>query len=326
MNPQLQVQPEAEQNDPQQPASPDPAPTQQPNSSPNVADPPTEETAAEKFRRESIRAGKQRAQSPEPDDKQDEQQRRREWRAAQRKREQNEREERERIRGLIRHDNEERKAREERRRLGSMTPKEGAVEKVKSPAASNSASQFRIQVRLFDGSTIRSTFQPSQTVRGALRPWIDQQRGEGDDAPYTLKQILAPLPNKKIAVGEEDQTLQELGLGPTASLVMVPVQKYTEAYTSGSSLAPLRTLRTLYMWVWTVVGMIVGALWTFLGLGQSQTQRSGSQAPAPAAENGPRRPNAGGNSNIRTLHDSHADRGPHQFYNGNQVGFRTTFD
>jgi hypothetical protein len=200
-------------------------------------------------------------------------------------------------------------------------------DQTRKTSAPTSAAHFRIQVRLLDGSTIRSTFSPSQTVRSGLRSWIDQQRSDGD-APYTLKQILTPLPNRNIAVAEEEQTLRELGLGPTASLVMVPVQTYAKAYASGSSSAPVRTLHAAYSWVASIIAMVFAAILTFLGVGQTRGSESqqhpsqANQAEASSSDSNPRRPNIGhrtGSSNIRTLHDSRADRGSQQFYNGNQV-------
>ena len=91
-----------------------------------------------------------------------------------------------------------------------------------------------VQVRLLDGSTIRSRFPSDQTLRTHVRAWVDEQRSDGD-VPYTFKQILAPKPNRAITISEEDESLQSLGLTPSATLVMVPVQGSIAAYGNGGA-------------------------------------------------------------------------------------------
>ena len=115
---------------------------------------------------------------------------------------------------------------------------------------------------------------------------------------------------------------------------MVPVRSYAEAYvadSSSSSLsAPLRGLYAGYNFVYGIIGAIVGALTTFLGIGQGA--RAASAARAPTDESGTElrqvdssttgsvRGTAGTSGlNIRTLRDQREERGDEQFYNGNQV-------
>lgn len=182
--------------------------------------------------------------------------------------------------------------------------------------------QYRLQVRLFDGSSIRSSFAPSQTIRRDVRPWIDGQITEGK-RPYNLKHILTPLPNHTLTIAEEEQTLEELGWGSSANLVMVPISSYTEAYSSSASSLPVRAVSSVYGLVSSAVGLATGLVGSLLPFGSGQTTppeespatntpSSGGSTPRPRvpASRGP---------NIRTLRDQAAEQDDRQFYNGNQV-------
>ncbi|OAX80816.1 hypothetical protein ACJ72_04847 [Emergomyces africanus] len=298
-----------------------------------------EQGTSERTRRESIRAGKRRAETVEepqqshtaaPGETQAQN-----WRLEQRKREQQKKEERDRILNQIRRDTEDRKAREEARKaqLPSSTENNSpkAVEQQPQPKAR--PDQFRLQVRLFDGSSVRSSFSPTQTIQNAVRPWLDSQHSIGD-APYNLKQILTPFPPRTISVAEEDRTLEELGLGPTASLVMVPVRTYTEAYASAGASLPVRGLYAGYNLVTGTVGAVAGAIGSILGMSQGSAAN-----PAPAVTESPSAGDApgsvsmrggrNGRSNVRTLHDGDDDddgREARQFYNGNQLNFEPRRD
>ncbi|KAL1959600.1 hypothetical protein VTO42DRAFT_1635 [Malbranchea cinnamomea] len=290
------------------------------------------ENVAEIQRRQHIREGKRRADSVEEAQQLNDASKttQQDWQQQRRKREQKEKQEKERILSLIRHDREERKAREERRKMSHL-PRDTIAHVSDTPARSPSTpkSQLRIQVRLFDGSSIRSSFSPSQTIRSDVRPWIDRERTDGD-APYTLKLILTPLPNKTISVAEEDEKLGDLELGPTASFVMVPVRTYAEAYSSTASL-PVRGLYAGYNFITGTIGAIAGALGTFLGFGQSQS----SGASSSTSNNHASQATTSGNtqrrndtfrkstihSNVWTIHDHLSDDRTQQFYNGNQLNF-----
>lgn len=177
--------------------------------------------------------------------------------------------------------------------------------------------QYRLQVRLFDGSSVRSSFKPTQSIRNDVRPWLDQQM-EGDNRPYNLKHILNPLPNETLSVTQESQTLQNLGIGSTANLVMVPVSTYTEAYSAAGSL-PVRGISAVYNLASSAASTATGLVGSFLGYGSSTPANdagpSTSSSPAPGSN--PRTRNTG--PNIRTLRDQENERGDSQFYNGNQV-------
>ncbi|KAL4894168.1 hypothetical protein BDV59DRAFT_14784 [Aspergillus ambiguus] len=199
-------------------------------------------------------------------------------------------------------------------------------EKPRTPATSP-PQQYRLQVRLFDGSSIRSSFAPSQTIGRDVRPWIDSQMVEGK-RPYTLKHILTPLPNHTLTIAEEERKLEELGLGPSANLVMVPINSYTEAYSSSGSSLPVRAVSSVYGLVSSAAGMATGLVGSFLGYGQASSSEtppasngssSGSNTPRPRAP-------ASRGPNIRTLRDQQGEQDDRQFYNGNQLNFEPRRD
>lgn len=183
--------------------------------------------------------------------------------------------------------------------------------------------QYRLQVRLFDGSSVRSSFSPSQTISRDVRPWIDQQMAES--RPYNLKHILTPLPNRTLTIADEEQTLQELNLGATANLVMIPIQSYTEAYAGVGPSLPVRAASAAYDVASSAVGTATGLVGSFFGYRQTTpATAAGSPATGSPAESGGRRqaterPAASRSSNIRTLADQHREQGDSQLYNGNQV-------
>ncbi|KAI0185540.1 hypothetical protein EV127DRAFT_441433 [Xylaria flabelliformis] len=85
-----------------------------------------------------------------------------------------------------------------------------------------------LQVRLMDGSTIRSRFASDKTLGTDVRQWIDTERTDGD-APYSFRVVLTPQPNKVIEPQEEIKSLLSLGLAPSATLVLIPT-RYSVAY------------------------------------------------------------------------------------------------
>ncbi|KAJ5162347.1 hypothetical protein N7492_007739 [Penicillium capsulatum] len=202
----------------------------------------------------------------------------------------------------------------------SKTPQKASVSadeesEPKRPVPRGPPSQYRLQVRLFDGSSVRSSFTPTQTIGKDVRPWLDGQMGD-EKRPYNLKHILTPLPSRTLSVAEESQSLQDLGLGSTANLVMIPVQTYTEAYASSGSL-PMRGASAIYNIVSSVATTATGLVGSLVGYGPSApaTETPATQAPAESSQRS--RPTG---PQIRTLRDQQ-DRGDSQLYNGNQLNF-----
>ncbi|KAL4906898.1 hypothetical protein BDW74DRAFT_176499 [Aspergillus multicolor] len=182
-------------------------------------------------------------------------------------------------------------------------------------------SQYRLQVRLFDGSSVRSTFEPSHTIRKEVRAWLDDQLEE--KRPYNLKLILTPQPNKTLTMAEEDQELRELITGSTATFVLVPIYTYSDAYSHSGPL-PVRAVSSVYGLINSVIGGVIGYIGSFIGYAQGRASSSQSEPPQSSE------PQASGEStgrstrqwgaNIRTLGDQR-DGQSSEFYNGNQLSF-----
>lgn len=296
-------------------------------------EPDEEAIATETVRRENIREGKKRAVTPEPaQTPKSVKDNQKVWRQQQLNRERKEREERERVLALIRQDREDRKARTERQKPSPILQGDShnSEQPSQTPKSMFKVSEYRLQVRLFDGSSLRSNFAPTHTIRDDVRRWIDGQRSDGH-TPYNLKQILTPLPNRTISISEENQPLGELGLGRTANLVMVPVQNYTEAYAASEASLPVRGLYAGYNLVAGAVGTVAGVLGSFLGIGPGQPtpqQSTSSDRSIPIPDSAPSSEGTGvgrrnirtvRSNNIRTLHDQQPGQRDQQFYNGNQV-------
>jgi hypothetical protein len=231
----------------------------------------------------------------------------------QKKRVQDARDERARILKRVEDDKAERRDRETQRKaeakaLADGQPLPTGSSSVKQAKSIDSA-ECALQIRLFDGSTIRSKFPSSGSLRKDVRPWIDEK--QTGDQPYNFKQVLTPLPNKDIGTSEEEGTLQSLGLTPSATLILVPITGYTSAYESGTGLLS-RGVSAGYGLVFSAVGMVTGILGNFLGGGATVPTEEQHQTRASASNPNP-------SINVRTLRDQQASGDEQQFYNGNAV-------
>ena len=237
----------------------------------------------------------------------------------QKKRQQEAKLERERILRQIEHDKAERKEKEARRKATAKAEVEGmdgagglVDQQLTSEASSTRSKECAVQIRLFDGSTIRSRIPSDQTLRGNVRRWVDNHKS--DDVPYTFKHVLTPMPNRTLSISDEEETLQSLGLTPSATLVIVPVQGYTNAYNNGQGIVS-KGASAGYNVVSAGAGIITGALGTFLGFGRATAPGGFPEARNDEADTA----GMGLGTNIRTLRDQRADQDDHQLYNGNQV-------
>lgn len=171
---------------------------------------------------------------------------------------------------------------------------------------------INLQVRLLDGSTVRNRFASSGTLAGDVRGWIDEARTDGD-APYGFRVVLTPRPNRVIAPQEEGKTLLDLGLAPSATLVLIPTP-YSLAYArAGGVLGPIA--RVVSSLCGAIMASIGGFFALFFGGGGGGGNGSG---------NGGRHEHEHGHGhaaddipmeNLRARR-----RGDSQLYNGNSVG------
>lgn len=257
---------------------------------------------------------------------------RRDWIVQQKKRKDEAKQDRQRVLAQIEADKQERKSRSQR-------PQEAPSETL-SPSA-DAASKRRmgaggmcsLQIRLFDGSSIKGRFEPSATLGTTVREWIKETtansgRAEAADIPFTFKQILAPLPSRSIEVSEEHQTVSELGLAPTATLVLVPISGFTEAYAGGGRGYMSSALHTAYGIAGTASNIASSLLSFVPGLGASPSAENNSR------DSTPDQPGSGDNSmsgssaslKVKTLADQRAEAARKEdqqaeFYNGNSSAF-----
>ena len=305
-------------------STPDSAPTATiappQTATPSAANPASGIDPTARFRSQSTRDTRQRpAEAPPSAAQHAQQSQRADYIKMQREREQKQRDERERIKQQIKHDREERRAREEQRtQVASQSAVDGT-----SDSASARTSEIRVQVRSFDGSTLRKTFAPAANITNNLRPWVDSASEQA--APYNLKIIMAPMPNRNIEAAEEEQSLSDLGIRGSCTMVMVPVKGYVESYT-GSGPAGLvgSAVSGGYNLVTGTAGAVFGGVRSILGWGvSSNTTADQSRTEATGPDQTLQQP-----VRIRTLADQRAEeaRKDQQFYNGNTLNFQPRKD
>lgn len=253
----------------------------------------------------------------------------------QRKRQQEVKLERERILRQIEHDKAERKEKEDRRKAVAKAEAEGTdgagglvdqqLATEVSPPKVMRSSDCAVQVRLFDGSTIRTRFPSDQTLRGNVRPWIDQRKS--DDVPYTFKQIFTPMSNRTFSITEEEQTLQSVGLSPSATLIIVPIKGYTAAYNGGQGIVS-KGASAGYNIVSAGAGIVTGTIGTLLGLGRANAPEElpGGHESTMLGNADANTTGTGSGINVRTLQDQRDNQDSHQLYNGNQLNFEPRQD
>ncbi|KAF2757440.1 hypothetical protein EJ05DRAFT_476700 [Pseudovirgaria hyperparasitica] len=268
----------------------------------------------------------------------------------------------ERVQARLRQDQEERRAHQrarerEREAVGvgvgaGASAGAGAARSTPSPRPQTSRTtsavgkNVSLQVRLFDGSTVRKSFPSAENLTTAVRPWVDGQLEEAPP-PYTFRHIQAPLPSREISMSEEASPLAELGLFPSATLVLVPVAGYTSAYASGQGDGYLGTVQRgttgVFGLVGSAIGAVVGTMRAVPGLrllvspGTDGSQDGRASAPqqgrtmdqsSSSGAQGTQNNSSGSGLKIRTLADQRreAGRDDTELYNGNQLNFEPRDD
>ncbi|PHH85954.1 hypothetical protein CDD83_10944 [Cordyceps sp. RAO-2017] len=233
-----------------------------------------------------------------------------------RKKRQQESEERRRILKRIEDDRAERRQRaaeREQRRIEGLKTGDVAASLVSAPesrlpSTTRIGDMASIQVRLFDGSTMRSRFKTAAPFRD-VRAWVDENRTDGHE-PYTFRQLLTPLPNKAIDETEEGRALGELGLAPSSTLILIPVQNFSSAYEAGPQGLFSRLVAALLAMFHWLAGLV--------GLGRATVDAT---APAAAAPEGSSPTAQARDRRIRGFENPEDRRRDHQLYNGNSLNF-----
>jgi len=255
----------------------------------------------------------------------------RSYEAEQAKRKREAKQDKERILRQIENDKIARKEKEERRRAAARAEQEPLLqetEKQDLPTASAMSSSRSVgtscalQVRLLDGSTIRSSFPSGAILSTTVRPWIATEQPDFKSA-YTFKIIQAPKPSLAISDADEMKSLLDLGLLPSGTLVVVPVKgAISSAYPSSGVVG---ILGRMYGMLAAFLMWLVQGLQTFAGT--HQTTSSSSATPPSSTEETTGAASSGSDTasirpttkiRIRTLADR-AEKEDRQFYNGNQV-------
>ncbi|EFQ29524.1 UBX domain-containing protein [Colletotrichum graminicola] len=181
-----------------------------------------------------------------------------------------------------------------------------------APSTSSASGMTALQVRLLDGSTIRSRFPNKATLAKDVRTWVNSEWTDGSKEPYRFKVVLAPLPSKLIDDTEESKCLEELSLSPSSTLVLAPVGAHVSAY-QGSSLGSMAVEflllpLALLQWLW---GLISG-VFTKLGTSRQAADEGGAE-PVTVREQRKGKFSQFANPNDR--------KNDHQLYNGNSLNF-----
>ncbi|KAI5249443.1 hypothetical protein E4T43_00825 [Aureobasidium subglaciale] len=276
--------------------------------------------ATAKARKEA--AEKQAAESSSlPQNKQD-------WADQQRNRNKEARVERERILRSIESDKAARKEKERQRRLAAQGESSTAATQQPAPATAASgrnSSVCNLQIRLFDGSSLRTKFDPSATLATSVRTYISQN--SQTDIPYEFRQILLPNPSRNISVGEERESLRSLGLTPSATLVLVPIKGYTDAYAGGGGGLVSKGFNAGFGLLSGAANMLGSAVGGVMGYASGTNDQPGPYVAGTGDESEPttnvdvdRTANRSAGINIRTLGDQRRDTEQNtELYNGNQV-------
>jgi hypothetical protein len=230
----------------------------------------------------------------------------------------------------------------ERERTGAST----APAPQPSPSTRGSQAQnVHLHVRLFDGATIRHVFPRTATLQGEVRTWVESEFSKlsaGDATahaslpPFYFRHLLPPQPARELSAGDEAQHLGDIDLAPSATLVLVPVKGYTQAYAANEGVVGAATglVGGAFGMLSSTVGYVGSALGAVVGFGSGSGSGSGSGGAAGDAQTAGRTvggsdaaPRAGNMQQtqagaegirVRTLADQRA-REPQTFYNGNQV-------
>ncbi|KAH8667433.1 hypothetical protein BGZ60DRAFT_409242 [Tricladium varicosporioides] len=248
---------------------------------------------------------------------------------SQRQRVQDAQKERDRILARVEADKAERRAREVARKARIKAAEEETVKSSLSAGQTSSrvqqsrqSAECAVQVRLFDGSTIRSKFLSTGTLMENVRPWIKET--QKDDLAFTFKQVLTPLPNKNISISDESQTLHELGLAPSATLILIPVDEYISSYERGRAIDYLYRIPSygysIVVGVFGVVKGVFSGIWGFISADGVEVNSATSSDGREAAT---ARSTA---INVRTLGDQRQEGDDQQFYNGNALNFEPRKD
>ncbi|KAI9482969.1 MAG: ubiquitin-related domain-containing protein [Benjaminiella poitrasii] len=120
----------------------------------------------------------------------------------------------------------------EKQRLMDEKEKTQSNKEASSQTHSDSHNHCNLNIKQLDGSSVRHSFSSSNRLSEVVE-WIDINRTDSD-MPYKL---FAQFPNRNFDISDEQRTLLDLKLCPSATLIMKPIKNASTAYspTTGGS-------------------------------------------------------------------------------------------
>jgi hypothetical protein len=95
-----------------------------------------------------------------------------------------------------------------------------ARQQEKAAEAARNSNVARIQFRFTDGSSTVGQFEPDQLLRDAHQFVEQRLKDIGQSVQFGLH---SSFPKREYTVSDMDTTLRQLGLAPSASLLVIPV-------------------------------------------------------------------------------------------------------
>ncbi|KAH8907931.1 hypothetical protein BR93DRAFT_926956 [Coniochaeta sp. PMI_546] len=185
----------------------------------------------------------------------------------------------------------------------------------------------KLQIRLFDGSTVRGRCYATESLGGEVRKWLDRQPGmKGVGSGYGFKVILTPAPSRRIEVADEGKTLEELGLSPSATLVLVPVHgtgagAYPGAVGGNPVVRLVMAVLGMFTGLWALIVGFFGSLISTRPAPLVQDRDGGATGAVAASGR-----DHGRKAGLRQLRPEGEKKDGQQFYNGNSTNFEPRKD
>jgi len=126
-------------------------------------------------------------------------------------------------------------------------------EQPKYNPTSNNATVTRIQFRLPSGNSYTGQFEPSNTLR-TLRTYVT----ENIDLPFRQFAMSTSFPRRELTNEENDKTLLELELVPTAVILILPLKNVNEIR---FSLVKYHTLLIIFILCFLYVSSLMSQQW-----------------------------------------------------------------
>ncbi|KAI9246581.1 hypothetical protein EDC94DRAFT_388431 [Helicostylum pulchrum] len=167
-----------------------------------------------------------------------------------------------------------------------------------------------LNIRQLDGTNIRSKFEASTTL-STVREWINQNRTDDKRKPFKLS---SQFPNRLFTEQDDDTTLTNLNLCPSATIIMKPIKKSSIISNNQDGMISY-TFNTIYAFIFALFKLITGMFATLFPTNQPQTQQpqqqQNQQIPQPLFRNLKGGQRLGGESSSSTTEPTIKKRNPY---------------